>query len=751
MKNIKNVSRRHFLKSLGLGSSALVLGVQFSGLLPIPKVFAQVDKSTVFEPNVYLQIDTDNIVSIVVHRSEMGQGIRTSIPMIVADELEADWQQINVIQGLGDKKYGSQNTDGSRSVRNFYQPLREAGASARMMLEQAAAKLWQVPVEECQALKNNVHHQKSGKSATFGELVTIAATLEVPDKKSLVLKSKQDFRFIGKSDVALVDGKDIASGNTTFGFDVDLPNMLVAVIARPPVLAGKVRSFDATAAKKIAGVVDVIQMDDLEEPAVFKPLGGIAVLATNTWAAMQGRKALIIEWQDSEHASYNSDQYKQMLAKSCQQPAVTLREKGDVKKALAQADKVVNADYYVPALIHVPMEPPAAAAHFHDGVFDIWASTQTPQSAQNNVAQATGVALENVHINVTLLGGGFGRKSKPDFVVEAAILSKKLNRPVKVLWSREDEIKHGYYHAVSYQKLMAGIDQNKQVTAWQHSAALPTISATFSKGADLMGFEADLGMIDMPYDIANVYCGAGKAKAHTRIGWMRSVTNINQAFAVCSFADELAHANNTDSKEHLLSLIGDDRYVDVSKEKAKYGNYGEKTENFPIDTARLKRVVNNVANMANWGAKLPKGHGLGIAVHRSFVSYVACVVQVSSNEQGKIKLEHIWMNVDCGTAVNPERITSQMEGAAAFGISLAFYGEVTAKDGAIEQGNFDDYPIARMTDVPPTEVEIVQSDAPPGGVGEPGVPPVAPAICNAIFAATGKRYRELPLNQYGII
>jgi len=751
MSKIENVSRRRFLKSVGLGSGALVLGVQFSALLPIPKALAQAIKTDKFEPNVYLQITADNKVAIIVHRSEMGQGIRTSIPMVVADELEADWQQIEVIQGLGDKKYGSQNTDGSRSIRRFYQPLREAGASARTMLEQAAAKKWRVPVKECQAKSNTIVHQSSGKVATFGSLVSLAAQMPVPKKETLVLKEKSDFNFIGKSNVPLVDGQDIATGNTTFGFDVDMPNMRYAVIARPPVLTGKVKSFDASKAKKIAGVIDIIQLDNVEEPVLFKPLGGIAVIATNTWAAMQGRAALDIQWQSSEHSSYNSDEYKIALAKSCDEPSSILRNKGDVEQALSAADKVISAQYYVPQLIHVPMEPPAATAHFHDGVFDIWACTQTPQSAQSNVAQATGIAPENVNVNVTLLGGGFGRKSKPDFVVEAAILSKKLKVPVKVLWTREDEIKNGYYHAVSFQKLSAGISAAKKVTAWSHNVATPPIGSTFSKGADVITMEAGLGLIDMPYDIANVRCGAGKAPAHTRIGWMRSVTNINQAFAVCSFADELANATNNDSKDFLLSLIGEDRFIDLSKEESKYGNYGETADKFPLDTGRLKGVVNRVATMAKWGEKLPKGHGLGIAVHRSFVSYVACVVQISANESGRIKLENIWMAVDCGVAVNPERIKSQMEGAAVFGISLAFYGDITAKDGVIEQGNFDDYPVARITDVPPTMVEIISSDAPPGGVGEPGVPPVAPAICNAIFSATGKRYRELPLKQYNII
>lgn len=751
MKQIENVSRRGFLKKLGISSTALVLGVQLPSMLTIPKALAGSIATSKFAPNVYVQIGLDNIVSIVVHRSEMGQGIRTSIPMIVADELGADWEKIDIIQGLGDKKYGSQNTDGSRSVRRFYQPLREAGASARMMLQQAAAKQWQVDVSETKADNNFIIHEKSGRQLSFGSLVPAASKMALPETSALILKAKQDFKFIGKSDVALVDGEKIATGTTTFGFDVELDNMQYAVIARPPVLAAKVKSFNADAAKAINGVVDVVQLADLEEPAVFKPLGGVAVIATNTWAAIKGREALNIQWHESEHQVYNSDTYKEALAKSCDNPAKVLRSKGDVAKALSDAKQVLKASYYVPELIHVPMEPPAATAHYHDGIFDIWACTQTPQSAQGTVAQITGVAAENININVTLLGGGFGRKSKPDFVVEAAILSKQLNVPIKLVWTREDEIQNGYYHAVSYQKLAAGIDENGQVSAWQHHAAEPPIGATFSKGADLISSEADLGLIDMPYDIANISCAVGKAPAHTRIGWMRSVTNINHAFAVCSFADELANAKQQDSKAHLLALIGKDRKIDFATENAKYGNYGETLEKFPVETARMKAVIEKASDMAKWGRKLPKGHGLGIAMHRSFVSYVACVVEVSENSDGKIKVHDVWMAVDCGLAVNPERIRSQMEGAAIFGLSLTFFSELTAKDGVIQQSNFDGYEIARYSDAPTTHVEIIASDAAPGGVGEPGVPPIAPAICNAIFNATGKRYRELPLKQYGIV
>ena len=399
------------------------------------------------------------------------------------------------------------------------------------------------------------------------------------------------------------------------------------------------------------------------------------------------------------------------------------------------------------------MEPPAALARINAaGSCDVWACTQDPHTAQGVVAGALGIEPAQVTINVTLLGGAFGRKSKPDFIAEAALLAKKAGKPVKVTWTREDDIRHGYFHSVSAQYLKGGIDADGRVTAWQQRTAFPSIGSTFGPSDGPGANELSLGCVDNPYAIDNMKIESCKATAHVRIGWLRSVSNVYHAFAASSFADELAHLAGRDPKDFLLELIGPDRHVNPADSGAEYGNYGHDMAEHPIDTARLKATLSEAASMADWGRKLPAGHGLGIAVHRSFVGYVATAAQVSVSDAGKLKVEELWTAVDAGTVVNPDRVRAQMEGAGIFGMSLAMFGEITAREGAITQGNFHNYPVARISDAPRAiNVRIIPSDRKPGGVGEPGVPPVAPAICNAIFAATGKRIRELPLRNVSLV
>ncbi|TQV85048.1 xanthine dehydrogenase family protein molybdopterin-binding subunit [Aliikangiella coralliicola] len=745
---IKNVSRRHFLKGLGIASSSMVLGIQLSPALAA----AENNNEDLFSPDVFVSIATDGQVTIICHRSEMGQGIRSTLPLLVADELEADWKRVTVEQAIGDQKYGSQNTDGSRSVRKNYQKLKEAGAIARTMLQQAAAKTWKVKPSVV-TIKNHAARLKdSTQSLDFSELVSIAATMPVPERSSLKLKTEKEQRYIGKDNIPLVDGKAFVTGRATFGFDVDIDDMKVAVIARPPVVFGKVKSFDARETLEVPGVIKIVELPAITPPAVFKMLGGIAVIADNTYAAIKGREKLKIEWDHGKNASYDSKAHEQVFKQALEKPSTVVRKRGDFNQAKTSANKVVEADYYVGGLIHAPMEPPAATARMTDDGVEVWTCTQTPQTAQNNVMGVLQIPKEkaaSVEINVTLLGGGFGRKSKPDYVAEAAYLANQTKMPIKVLWTREDEVQHGYYHSPSYQKLAGTLDNNGKVTGWYHGMVNHPIGATFNPAAKTAG-SADLGQGDMMYDVPNILVDLGDTDTFLRIGWVRSVTNINNAFAASSFVDELAHAAGKDPKDFLLSLIGKDQHVNFAKDSYKYGNYGEPLDKYPADTARLKRVIELVAEKSNWGKQLPKGHGMGIAAHRSFCSYVATVVEVSM-DNGRVKLEAIHSAVDVGRALNPDRIRSQMEGSAIFSASLAFYGDITAKNGVVEQSNFHDYQMARMNQIPDIHTYIVESDELPTGIGEPGVPPFSPALCNAIFAATGERYRRLPLQQFGIV
>lgn len=744
-KPVENLSRRRFIQGFGAVGSALVLGVQLPS-----QALAEVMQSNTFDPSVFISIAEDGLVSIISHRSEMGQGIRSTLPRLIADEMEADWHRVKVVQATADEKYGSQNTDGSRSVRKNYRRLRQAGATARWMLRQAAAQMWGVEPQECEVYNHQVSHKKSGKKADFAQLVQTAKTLALPDDKQLILKTDEQLRYVGKDDLPLVDAKAFVSGKAVYGYDVELPQMKYAVIARPPVVFGKVKSFDAEQTLKVPGVIKVVQLDSPTPPAYFKPLGGIAVIAENTWAAIKGREKLKIDWEHGANQAYSTKSHEQAFRDSLAKPPIQIRNRGSWDEAVKTADKQIEAEYYIQGLSHSMMEPPAAAAQFKNGHMQVWGCTQTPQSSKQVISQLLGLKPENVTVNVTYLGGGFGRKSKPDYMAEAANIAKQSGLPVKMVWTREDEIRHGYYHSPSLQRTFATIDKDGNTTGWRHCMVMHPIMTTFNPKAKSPTFENDLGLADVLYDIPNILIENGETQTFQRIGWLRSVANISNVFAAGSFVDEIAHATGQDPKDHLLKIIGKDSHIDFAKEGYKYGNYGEKAEDFPVDTKRLKNVIELAAKKAGWGRKLPKGHGLGIAAHRSFLSYVATVVEVSSNN-GKVKIERIDSAVDCGKILNPDRVRAQMEGAAVMAASFSLRGEISVKDGQVEQGNFDDYPLARITDIPPTHIHMVDSNEAPSGIGEPGVPPFAPALCNAIFAATGKRYRRLPLEQFGIV
>ena len=743
MSIVENVSRRKFLVG-GLATGALVLSARLvSKRLMVAHGEEPAGAAAAFDPTVWLSIAPDGTVTIVAHRSEMGCGSRTALPLVVTDELDADWARVRIEQATGDPKYGDQDTDGSHSVRSNFELMRQVGATGRAMLISAAAARWSVSGGECSTEPHFVVHRASGRRLGYGELAVAAAKLPVPKKEELKLKSREEWRYIGKETNALFDLADIVTGKAVFGMDAAMQGMVYASVEHPPVLGQKIKSYDDKAALKVMGVQKTVVIETVTPPHLFKPLGGVAVIGENTWATFKGRKALKVEWDASPHSVYNSGPYRKTLEETSRKPGKVVRNVGDVDAEFAKGGKVVEAEYYTPHLAHASMEPPVAVAEYRDGKVQAWAPTQNPQAVQDTVASALGIKKEDVTCHVTLLGGGFGRKSKPDQVAEAAILSKQLGKPVKVVWSREDDIHFDYFHSVAAMYMKAAIGADRKPTAWLQRTVYPPIGSTFDAAAVYAEDEMGLGWNNVPFDIPNHRAENGPADYHVRIGWLRSVANIYHAFAIHSFADELAHQAHQDSVEYLLRLVGPDRIVKLDLK----GDEAENDKTYPLDTARWRRVIEVAAHNSGWGKRaMGKGHGLGIAAHRSFLTYVATVVEVEVDTKGQVHIPNVWTAVDAGTIVSPDNIRNQFEGAAVFGTSLALFGEITATNGAIDQSNFHNYQVTRMNRAPRhVDVEIVKSEAPPAGVGEPGVPPFAPALCNAVFAATGKRVRELPL------
>ncbi|ERO61440.1 xanthine dehydrogenase family protein molybdopterin-binding subunit [Pseudomonas piscis] len=750
---LANLSRRGFLKGVG-ATGALVLAASWGW----KDAFAEDKKfgadgmphGWVDDPKVYVSIDADGSVTVTCNRSEMGQGVRTSLSMVVADELEADWALVKVRQAPGDEaRYGNQDTDGSRSMRHWYEPMRRCGAAARTMLEQAAAAQWQVPLAECRAQLHKVVHQPSGRELGYGDLAVAAGALAVPARDSLRLKPASQFRYIGKEATRAIDGQDIVNGRAVYGADVHFEGMLFAVVARPRVYGGKLKSVDDSAALKVPGVIKVIPIESRPLPSEFQPLGGVAVVASNTWAAIKGREALKLEWEDGVNAGYNSIDYRKELEAAAHQPGKVVRSTGNLEQALGSADGSLEATYYLPHLAQAPMEPMVAVARFQDGRCEAWAPSQAPQVTRERIAERLGIGFDQVTVNVTLLGGGFGRKSKPDFIIEAAILAKAFpGKAVRVQWTREDDIHNSYFHTVSAEYLKAGLNKDGMPAAWLHRTVAPSITALFAPGMNHeAAFELGMGFTNMAYAIPNVRLENPEAAAHTRVGWYRSVSNIPHGFAIQSFVDELAHKAGEDPLRYQLRLLGPDRQIDPRTLSEEW-NYGESPERYPIDTGRLRTVLETAAKAAGWGRELPKGRGLGLAVHYSFVTYVAAVIEVEVKGDGTLIVHKADIAVDCGPQINPERIRSQFEGACVMGLGNAVLGEISFKDGKVQQDNFHMYEVARMS-LAPKEVQVhlvtPPGEVPLGGVGEPGVPPIAPALCNAIFAATGKRIRNLPV------
>ena len=738
MSKIQKIDRRDFVKLFGLASGGIILGCTVSS---DQKDFIPYGSIEAFKPNLFVHLQKNGNVTLMASRSEMGQGIRTSLASAIADELEADWKYISVKQAIGHEKYGNQNTDGSRSVRTKLEPMRKMGATVKMMLITAAAKKWNVPEADCNAENHFVINKKTSETIFYGDLVKEASKVQIPKERTITLKKVEDFKFIGKT-LKSVDLKDFTHGTATYGIDVRIPNMKFAAIARSPVTFGSVKSFTKNKAEKVAGVEEIFELPRLVPPTgkFFGMLGGIAVIANNTWSAFQGKLNLDIEWNNGANESFDSNAFKKTLTDRVHKTGKLVPgARGNVTAAFEVATKTIEATYHIPFLVHAPMEVPNATAWFQGNKIEVWAPVQDPQTVRSELAHFFEIPIKHITVNITFLGGGFGRKSKSDFVVEAVAISKKINAPVQVVWTREDDVQHSFYHATSAQYLKGGIDQNGKVTGWLQRVGFPSIVSSFKPLSDYAsGFELNQGFTNNPYALENFRLESVKAEANLRIGWMRSVVHIHSGFGLNSFVDELAFAAQKDPVQFHLDLLGKDRII-------------EGKSKFPFNSKRFKNVLNTTAKMANWGAQIPKNHGFGVAIHYSFYSYVATIVEVSVIDK-KVKVENIWTTIDCGLALNKDNIKNQLEGAAIFGMSLALYGKISAKKGAVEQNNFFDYQMTRMQDAPNIHIHIMDAmHEPPTGVGEPGVPVIAPAICNAIFNATGERVRSLPLVDLGMV
>jgi isoquinoline 1-oxidoreductase beta subunit len=734
------VRRREFLKT---GASAgLVLAFHLPKgarhFLPAPD---SAPKS--FTPNAWLEIRPEGEVAIWCGRSEMGQGVRTSLPMIVAEELGCDWGRVRVVEADLDPKYGEQITGGSYSVRGSFADLQKAGAAARQMLLAAAAAEWKVEQSECHAANSEILHQPSGRRLAYAKLVARAATLPVPADPPL--KPVGDFSLIGKA-TRRTDTPDKVTGRATFGIDVRVPGMLIASVERCPVFDGTLRRYSAEKALKMAGVRGVIEVKPVQLTHQFgdewgpgnrnHTRAGVAILADSTWAAFQARKALEIEWDEGPSAKESTATLREQFVQLTAQPGTVIRSDGDFGRAYGEAAKKLEAVYEVPFLAHATMEPMNCTAHVHDGECEIWAPTQIPGAAAASIARTLGLSQEKIRVHVTYLGGGFGRRLIQDYAVEAAQIAHAAGVPVQVLWTREDDIRHDYYRPAAYHVLQAGLDAKGNLVAWRHRASSPSIGVFYRGTGIPAGAAAEVNSGDFPADaVPNLRLEFARAESGVPVGYWRSVENSGNQFVLSGFFDEAAAAAGRDPLDFLLAALGPARKIDLG------GNRGV------IDVARRRRVVELAAEKAGWNTPLPKGVGRGIAWHFGYGSYVAQVAEVACDAgSDRVRVQRVVCAIDCGLAVNPDGVKAQMEGAIHFGLAAALKSAITVKRGRIEQSNFHDYEVLRMNDAPlQIEVHLVASTDPPGGCGEPGVPPIAPAVCNALFAATGKRIRRLPI------
>lgn len=752
MSIIKQLNRREFLSLTGRSGGVFALASVLPSFASAYESDVEVDQSN--RLGTFVVIHADGEIDIVCQRMEMGQGILTSVPQIIADELCADWSRVNAILGNANPAYGNQNTGGSNSIRTYMQHARQMGAVARDMLEQAAADIWSVDKTTVKAENHRVLHTQSSKQLNFAELASVAGHLPVPKLNAVRLKSPSEFTLVGQ-DVPLQGLRNIVIGKAGYAQDVQLPNMLIASIERPPVVGGKVESFDSTAAEGIDGVVDVIRLKDRGFPVMTNPVSGVAVLAKNTWAAIEGRKQLKVVWNLDDcgaNSLHDSVKYAAELVKLVNTKARSIRREGDVYAHDFDEKHTLEATYTVPYHHHMSMETPSATATVNGDRATVWAGSQAPQWGKRLVLEELGLDpkkdWDKVEFNTTLMGGAFGRKSKNDFALEAVELAKASGNPVKVVWSREDDVKHGFYHSVAANYFKAELNQKNGCDYWLQRLAAPPISWIFDdKATHINDMGLSLGFGDVPFDIPNIAFENADVSTHVRVGWVRAVGNINNHFGLGSFVDELAGKAGIKPRNMWLNLFGKDRIFDPRKQGFKgYTHYGQTGDEYLLDIARFKAVLNRVVDESGAEESLPDNQGWGISVGYSFNSYVAAATKVEVVNEAVTVLE-MHTAIDCGLVITPDRVRSQMEGAMIMGLAMTLESEITVKDGVIQQNNFYDYPVTRINKTPPLHVHLMASDKAPGGVGEPGLPPILPSITNAIYRASGVRVRDLPVKK----
>ena len=720
----QTLKRRTFLKTSTLAGAGFAIGFTFDPFVSLATGSGpSVSRTKGAELGLWVRIASDGTITLIAPSSEMGQGVNTSLSMIIAEELEADWQSIKTETAPAHSDYKNPNnplqfTGGSSSLRGFWEPLREVGAAAREMLKTAAAQKWDVPVNECEAKSGKILHKKSGCEIGYGELAEAAGKLDVPSDP--VLKSPEDYELIGKP-VTRLDLPAKVTGSAQFGIDVRIPGMLFATVRQSPVFEGEVLSFDETAAKNVRGVVAVVQVSN-----------GIAVVADNTWRAKKGMEALNPQFKDGKTAGessmpgLDSQQVREQFLAALDDEG---KGENDAEHAAAGLP-FLDLEYEVPFLAHATLEPMNCTAYVRDDFCEVWAPTQNQEMSMDAAKDITDLDEDQIRIHTTLLGGGFGRRLETDYVKQAVTVSKLLEKPVQLTWMREEDIQHDFYRPASISRFQISLGRDGFPLKWENQLAAPSILKRYFSPLGWFGFDptSTEGADVLPYAIPDFDFDYSLVDPGVPVGFWRSVGSSHNAFYTESAIDEAAHTAKQDPFEYRRKLL--------------------------VQKPRFRKVLEKVAADANWGRRIPEGHGLGIALHKSFASIVGAVLEVSANASGNLKMHKVWITIDCGKVVNPDTVRAQMEGGFVFGLSAALGEEITLKNGRVEQSNFHDYTILRMKGVPEISVSIIENrtldDDQIGGVGEPAVPLAAPVLANAIFAVTGKRYRSLPLSKHGV-